>query len=387
MEFLDRFLGEKTERLMAQADVRIDGGRPWDLRVYNERLYRRIWANGSLGLGEAYVDGWWDCDSLDSFFSRVLEAGLSERVGKGRVVLAQLAGRFYNFQKPSRAFRIGNCHYDLGNTLYRHMLDRRMIYSCAFWDRATTLDAAQEEKLELIGRKLRLEKGMRVLDIGCGWGGAACYFAERFGVEIVGITVSVKQAKFAKEICSGLPIDIQLQDYRNLDGVYDRIYSIGMYEHVGYKNYQLFAEVVRRCLRDDGLFLLHTIGSLRRSTMIDPWINRYIFPNSMLPSAQQISESVEGLFVMEDWHNLGAHYDRTLMVWWHNFERSWKELVADYDERFHRMWRYYLLSSAGAFRARDIQLWQIVFSPKGVPGGYRRPSDRSDYERIQEIRF
>jgi cyclopropane-fatty-acyl-phospholipid synthase len=253
------------------------------------------------------------------------------------------------------------------------MLDKRMIYSCGYWDTASTLDEAQEAKLDLVCRKLNLQPGMRVLDIGCGWGGTAKFAAEQYEVEVVGITVSEQQAKFGKELCRGLPLDIRLQDYRNITGTFDRVLSIGMFEHVGYKNYTTFMHKVRRLLKDKGLFLLQTIGGNKSVTKNDPWIERYIFPNSMLPSAKQICSAIEGVFVLEDWHSFGAHYDKTLMHWFRNFHEGWDTLKEYYDEQFYRMWKYYLLSCAGSFRASSNQLWQLVLSPKGVLGGYRTP--------------
>jgi cyclopropane-fatty-acyl-phospholipid synthase len=364
-----------AQRLLEAADVRIDGDRPWDMRVHNDGLFTRVLAQGSLGLGESYMDGWWDCERLDEFFFRILRAELdakaASRPGLFELVLAKLV----NLQTPSRAFLIGKHHYDIGNDLYRRMLGERLIYSCGFWEHSSSLDEAQQAKLELVCRKLGLRPGMRVLDIGCGWGGTAKYAAERYHVEVLGITVSKEQATFAREMCRGLPIEIRYQDYRSLVGTFDRILSVGMFEHVGPKNYAAFMGVVRRCLADDGLFLLHTIGVQQPTTRCDPWIARYIFPNSKLPSAREICAAVEGRFIIEDWQNLGAHYDKTLMCWFHNFQENWNSLRNGYDERFFRMWKYYLLSCAGAFRARANQLWQIVLSPKGVPGGYRIEKD------------
>jgi cyclopropane-fatty-acyl-phospholipid synthase len=359
--------------MLAQAGVAIDGGRPWDLRVHDDRFYLRVLKHGSLGLGESYMDGWWDCERLDEFFFRVLRAGLDARIQPSRVLWEVAKARLFNLQRPSRAFEIGKRHYDIGNDLYRSMLDRRMIYSCGYWNEATNLDDAQEAKLDLIFAKLGLRPGMRLLDIGCGWGGAVQYATEKYGVEAVGITVSEKQAALAKERCAGLPVEIRLQDYREVDERFDRIFSIGMFEHVGYKNYRTFIGIVRKSLDTDGLFVLHTIGRNLSGAAIDPWINRYIFPNSVLPSTRQIAAAAEDIFVLEDWHGFGADYDKTLMEWHLNFEDDWVRLEESYDERFHRMWRYYLLSCAGAFRARKTQLWQIVFSPEGVPGGYRSP--------------
>jgi len=357
------------QRILNQADIWIDGARPWDIRIHNPEFYRRILTGGSLAVGESYMDGWWDCDQLGECFARVLRMGLDDRFRNMTHRLAGLKGRLLNLQRASRAFQVGRRHYDLGNRLYRAMLDRRMIYSCAYWREAGDLDQAQEAKLDLVCRKLALEPGMRVLDIGCGWGGAARFAAERYGVEVVGLTISREQAGLARQNCRGLPVEIRLQDYRELDEHFDRIFSIGMFEHVGHRNYRRYMCTVRRCLDDEGLFLLHTIGGNESLHSTDPWIERYIFPNSMLPSARQISQAFEGLFVLEDWHGFGPDYDRTLMQWYANFEAAWDELRQDYDERFHRMWRYYLLVSAGSFRARVNQVWQILLSPKGVPGG------------------
>jgi cyclopropane-fatty-acyl-phospholipid synthase len=361
------------EDLTALADVRFDGERPWDITVHDPRLFRRIAAQGSLGLGEAYMDGWWDCERLDELFDRLLSAQLDRRASMPRLLALAMRARLTNPQRASRAFEIGRHHYDIGNDLYRRMLDRRMIYSCGYWRDAGDLDAAQEAKLDLVCRKLQLAPGQRVLDIGCGWGGAAAFAAERYGVEVVGVTVSERQVELARETCAGLPVDIRLQDYRDVDERFDRVYSIGMFEHVGSRNYRTYFEVVRRCLPEDGLSLLHTIGSSVSVTTTDPWIGRYIFPNSMLPSAQQIGGAIERLFVIEDWHSFGADYDTTLMGWHRNFAAAWPELRERYGERFGRMWRYFLLACAGSFRARKNQLWQIVLSPRGVRGGYRAP--------------
>lgn len=363
----------RIQDLLGLADVALNGDRPWDIQVHDERLFARVMAQGSLGLGEAYMDSWWDCVKLDEFFYRVLAAELDKKVEPWRDALRIFRARIQNLQKPIGTFRIGRHHYDMGNDLFRHMLDKRMIYSCAYWRGATTLDEAQEAKLDLVCRKLDLRPGMRVLDIGCGWGGTAKFVAERYDVSVRGVTVSGEQARYAQELCDGLDVEIRFQDYRSLEDRFDRVLSLGMLEHVGYKNYDEFMRIVRDHLADDGLFLLHTIGGNRSVTKTNPWIERYIFPNSMLPSAKQICAAAEGKFVLEDWHSFGADYDKTLMHWHRNFERNWPSLEERYDERFHRMWVYYLLSCAGSFRARKNQLWQIVLSPGGVPGGYRAP--------------
>lgn len=361
----------RIENLLYPADIRFNGNRPWDISVHKEDLFRRLLAQGSLGLGESYMDGWWDCDRIDQMVCRLFCAGIDRRVRTWGMMLAAITVRIRNRQSQARSFQVGTQHYDIGNDLYQRMLDSRMIYSCAYWKDADTLEAAQERKLDLVCRKLLLKPGQRVLDIGCGWGGLARFAAERYGVTVVGVTVSREQVKLAQQRCSGLPVEIRLADYRSLDERFDRIVSIGMFEHVGYKNYRTFMETVGRCLAGDGLFLLHTIGGTASVTTCDPWIERYIFPNGMLPSATQIASAIEGRFILEDWQNFGLDYDRTLMEWWSRFEDAWPELAGRYGERFRRMWRYYLLSCAGAFRAKANHVWQIVLAKEGIPESYR----------------
>jgi len=361
---------DRIQRAIAVADVRLDGDRPWDPQIRDARFYRRVAVHGSLGFGESYVDGWWECEQLDGLVCRLLRARADERFYGVPSLFDRARAELINLQGPRRAAQVGRLHYDLGNELFGTMLGKTRMYSCGYWRHASNLDAAQEAKLDLVCRKLLLEPGMRVLDIGCGWGNAARFAAEHYGVEVVGVTVSREQAREAEQLSRGLPVEIRLCDYRAIEGRFERIFSLGMFEHVGYKNYDRFAEVVRARLVPGGLFLLHTIGGACSVHSIDPWMGRYIFPNSMLPSVAQIGRAVEKRFVIEDWHNFGADYDATLMSWYQNFEASWPLLAPRYGERFRRMWRYYLLASAGGFRARANQLWQIVLSRDGVPGGY-----------------
>ncbi len=363
----------RIAQLLATAGLTLNGQAAYDPQIRDERFYHRVVAHGSLGLGESYMDGWWSVDDLDGMLFRMLDARLDDQVRGVEDLWLWVKSKLINLQRGRRAYVIGKRHYDLGNHLFRNMLGKRLVYSCGYWNQATNLDDAQEAKLDLVCRKLGLQPGMRVLDIGCGWGEALKYAAERYGVEGVGVTVSSEQAEFARKLCQGLPIEIRVQDYRELDEAFDRSWSIGMFEHVGVKNYRTYFEVVCRCLNTDGLTLLHTIGSDISSNHADPWIAKYIFPNSMLPSAVQITEASEGLYVIEDWHNFSADYDRTLMAWRENFENAWPLLKEKYDDRFYRMWRFYLSASAAVFRARRNQLWQIVLSPRGVPGGYRAP--------------
>lgn len=360
------------ESLLAEADIRLDGQRPWDMRLRRTGVAERILAQGSLGLGESYMDGGWDCDHLDQFFDRLLRANLPSRVRPWAMAWHHLRARWCNLQTEDRAWEVGSAHYDLGNDFYAAMLDRRMTYTCAFWQGAETLDAAQEHKLDLVCRKLGLAPGMRVLDIGCGWGSFMQFAAERYGVQCVGVTISAEQAALGQQRCAGLPIEFRLADYRTLSERFDRIVSIGMFEHVGHKNYATYMDVAQRCLADDGLFLLHTIGRNEHGHGTDPWMHRYIFPNGELPTIAQMGRAAERRFVVEDLHSFGADYDRTLMAWHHNFAQAWPRFAGQLDERFRRMWRYYLLCCAGAFRARDIQAWQWVLSKPGRPGVYPR---------------
>lgn len=362
-----------AERLLSQADIKINGDRPWDIQVNDEKLFKRALKKGSIGIGESYMDEWWDCEALDGFFHKIFVSRLDEKVNPLFEQFHSLKEKVINKQKGSRAFKVGEQHYDIGNDLYSFMLGKRLVYSCGYWKNAQCLDEAQVAKMDLICRKLQLKAGMSVLDIGCGWGEAAKYAAEYYGVNVVGVTISEEQARFAKKLCEGLPVEIRLQDYRDLNETFDRIFSIGMFEHVGYKNYATYMKKARRCLKKDGLFLLHTIGGNRPVARTDPWTEKYIFPNSRLPSPAQICEAAEGLFVLEDWHSFGADYDKTLMSWFTNFNKNWHLLEEKYGKRFYRMWRYYLLSCAGAFRARGNQLWQILFSTDGIKEAHQIP--------------
>ncbi len=362
-------LKEKAEKILALADIKINGDRPWDIRVHDERFYARVFSQGSLGFGESYMDGWWECEHIDQLIERVYRARLVEQVQPFRFIGYYLTSIILNRQDGARAYHIGEAHYDAGNDLYHRMLGSTMAYTCGYWKNASTLDEAQDAKLDLTCKKIGLKHGDHVLDIGCGWGSFAKFAAERYGARVTGITVSHEQVKLGMERCKGLPVELRYQDYRDVQEQFDHVVSLGMFEHVGPKNYRAYFEVAKRCLRPGGLFLLHTIGGLKSTNHTDPWIEKYIFPNSVLPSAIQIARAVEGLFVTEDWHNFGAHYDKTLMAWADNCERAWPDLSA-YDERFRRMWRFYLRACAGMFRARYTQLWQIVFSARGVNGGY-----------------
>ncbi|GGY74217.1 cyclopropane fatty acyl phospholipid synthase [Marinobacter zhanjiangensis] len=361
-----------TADLLAKADIRIGGSRPWDIRFNAHGVPEAAMAHGNLGFGEAYMDGAWEVDELDQFFCKLLGAKLPDQIKPSKILSHIIRAKYLNLQTKSRVWEVGEAHYDLGNEFYGAMLDPRMTYTCGYWKDANNLEEAQVAKLDLICRKLGLQPGMRFLDIGCGWGSLMAYAAEHYGVDAVGVTISREQADWAKANYPHLSLDFRLMDYRDVDEKFDRIASVGMFEHVGSKNYRTFMNVAHRCLNPGGLFLLHTIGKNLRNSYPDPWIDKYIFPNGELPSIGQIGDSVDELFVVEDLHNFGADYDKTLMAWHENFEQAWPRFREELGERFYRMWRYYLLSCAGAFRARDIQLWQWVLAKDGVEGVYPR---------------
>ena len=360
--------------LLQLADIGINNTEPWDLQIHNEQFYERVLRDNELGLGESYMDGWWDCQRIDLLITRLLEATIDTKLKNNpRLALKLLLTKVFNFQTKIRSLQVGRHHYDLGNDLFQNMLDSNMNYTCGYWKNVDTLEQSQQAKLDLVCKKLLLKPGMRMLDIGCGWGALARYAAENYGVTVVGITISHQQCELAKARCNDLPIEIRFQDYRDLNETFDRIVSLGMFEHVGYLNYRAYMQIVHRCLAEEGLFLLHTIGGNISTTHVSPWISKYIFPNGMLPSIAQIGRSTEKLFIMEDWHNFGLDYYNTLMAWHQNFNKGWEKIKDNYDERFFRMWNYYLLSCAGGFKARDVQLWQIVFSKHGTKERYEAP--------------
>lgn len=370
------------EKLLEPTGITINGSNPWDIQVKNPEFYKRVIQQHALGLGESYMDGWWECEALDEAFYRLLNVNILDRIKEKlfkekafflmgiRLFWQQTQYRLFNYQRPEKAFQVGEEHYDLGNDLYHIMLDPELSYTCGYWKDADNLMDAQNAKLKLVCDKLKLQPGQKVLDIGCGWGSFARFAAKNYGVAVHGVTISKEQKALADELNKGLPIEIELKDYRDINQQFDHIVSLGMFEHVGYKNYRMFMEVANRCLKEEGLFLLHTIGNNRTIYSTNKWIQKYIFPNGMLPSIAQIGKAVENLFIVEDLHNFGAYYDKTLVAWHDRFCAGWDKLKHLYDERFFRMWRYYLLSSAGGFRARDMQLWQWVLSKHGVPNGY-----------------
>ncbi len=377
---------QKVAAVLKEADIELNGSRPWDPQIQNDDFYARVIANPSLGLGEAYMDGWWDAERVDLMIEKILLAQLDKKIKWGPLILPVLSAKLLNSQSRRKAFEVGEKHYDIGNDLFERMLDRRMTYTCGYWKGLAripeNLDRAQEAKLDLVCRKIGLKAGDHVLDIGCGWGSFMIYAAEKYGARCTGVSVSKEQVELGRKRAGNLPIEFKLVDYRELQvpatGPYDHVISLGMFEHVGPKNYRDYMAAAHRVMKEEGLFLLHTIGKNAPDAKKEPFMNKYIFPNAIMPTVAQIGKSVEGLFVMEDWHNFGFDYNTTLAAWRHNFNTHWSQLAEArnseggprYSERFYRMWNYYLLICMGAIAARRLNLWQIVLSPKGVSGGY-----------------
>jgi cyclopropane-fatty-acyl-phospholipid synthase len=360
-----------VQRLLEQAGVEINGSSPWDLQVHHPGFYQRVITHGTLGLGEAYMDGWWSCDAIDQLFDRMLRGGLQSKVTVPlRQKAAILACRLSNMQTREGSLRVVQEHYDLRSEIILSFLDNYKQYSCGYFRGTNDLNKAQEQKLDLICKKLMLSSNDKVLDIGCGYGGFARFAAERYGCEVIGISPSKVQIQYAHKFCQGLPVTFRESDYRDFRGSFTKVLCVGMIEHVGYRNYRRLMEMAHSCLDQDGLFLLQTIAGNTSVVKGDAWLEKYIFPNSMLPSARQITDAVEGLFVLEDLHNFGEYYDNTLLAWHNNFVRNWSNFQSQYDDRFFRMWTYYFLHLAGTFRARLNQLYQFIFSKNGIPGGY-----------------
>jgi cyclopropane-fatty-acyl-phospholipid synthase len=359
-----------VRELFTLAGIEIGGNAPGDIRVHDQRFYERVIRDASIGFGEAYMEEWWETDALDVTIEKIMRANLKQKItGSWRMRALTVKAIMLNLQAKARAGASIEAHYDIGNDLYTRMLDNRMVYTCAYWNRpgsrAKTLQEAQDAKLDLVCRKLGLEPGMRVLDLGCGWGGLASWAAEKYGCTVLGVTLSKDQVSLGNQLWKHLPVELRLCDYRDVQGTYDRVVSIGMMEHVGPKNHRQMMETIDRCLKPEGVALVHTIANNRSLRHGTPFIEKYIFPNAVAPSLAQIGRAMEGLFVPEDLHNIGPDYDPTLMAWWENFDRTYNEIAHRYDRKFYLMWKFYLLAAAGASRSRDGQLYQVVMTKTG----------------------
>jgi cyclopropane-fatty-acyl-phospholipid synthase len=356
--------------LLAKAGVTIDGDQPWDLQVRDPRAYTRMMRDGTIGFGEAFMDGWLDCARFDQLAERAFQADLSSRFEVRAAIVASIRARLTPFGSRRRSFEIGDLHYDAGNDFFEALLDPTMAYSCGYWHNAETLEAAQRAKLDLICRKLKLEPGIRVLDIGSGWGSFARFAAENYGANVVGITVSRQQVEFAERFCAGLPATFRYLDYRDIDETFDRVVSVGMFEHVGRRYHADFFAACARCLKPSGLLLLHTIGQ-QHEQAVNAWYDKYIAPGAEIPTIANVVTSAHPGLLLEDLHTFyGSNYDRTLMAWAANLDAGWDRLKKKYPEPFYRMWKLYLQGCAAGFRTNLLRVWQFVFSRDGYPGGY-----------------
>src|SRR5262245_49514656 len=355
-----------VRELFGLAGIEIGGNAPSDIRVRDPRFYERVLRDASVGFGEAYMEEWWETDALDVTIDKIMRANLKQKItGSWRMRALTVKAVMLNLQAKARAGASIEAHYDIGNDLYTRMLDPRMVYTCAYWDKAKNLTDAQEAKLDLVCKKVGLEPGMKVLDLGCGWGGFASWAAEKYGCTVLGVTLSKDQVQLGNQLWKHLPVELRLCDYRDVKGTFDRVVSIGMMEHVGPKNHREMMQTIDRCLKPDGVALVHTIANNRSLRHGTPFIEKYIFPNAVAPSLAQIGRAMEGIFVPEDMHNIGPDYDPTLMAWWENFDRTYSEISHRYDRKFYLMWKFYLLAAAGASRSRDGQLYQVVMTKTG----------------------
>lgn len=359
-----------VRELFELADIQINGTRPGDITVHDARFYERTLRDASIGFGESYMDDWWETDALDVTIDKLMRANIKQKIqGSWKLKALTVKAMLLNLQAKTRSGASVEAHYDIGNDLYTRMLDERMVYTCAYWKDAKTLQEAQNAKLDLVARKVGLKPGMRVLDLGCGWGGMASWAAEKYGCSVIGVTLSKDQVALGNELWGpkGKKLDVELRlcDYRDVQGTFDRVISIGMMEHVGPKNHRHMLQVMHDRLKDDGVALIHTIANNRSLRHGTPFIEKYIFPNAVAPSLAQMGRAMEGLFVPEDMHNIGPDYDPTLMAWWANFDRTYSEISHRYDRRFYQMWKFYLLAAAGASRSRDGQLYQVVMTKTG----------------------
>ena len=364
-------------QLLASADIHLNGSRPWDIQIKHPQTLQRLLSQGGSALGESYMDGWWECQAIDLMVERAMRAGLQEKLATPRAWWESFKGGMRPRDGVDQSRIVGRMHYAVGNQVFQAMLDPYMAHSCAYWvEGAQTLEEAQIAKLEMVCRKLQLRPGMRVLDMGCGWGSFMRYAAEHYGVTVLGLSNVPHQIELGKTLARHLPVQFELSDYAqfNTDGKskFDRIVSIGTFEQLGQAHVAAFFETAKRCLKDDGWMLLQTQGKSNRQRLLDAWNDKYIYPQGYLPRLDEVTQASEAHFVVEDVHNIGADHDRTLLHWHQRFEMAWPQLRLSHDERFYRMWRFHLLSSAASFRTRHHQMWQLVLSPKGLHKVYRR---------------
>jgi cyclopropane-fatty-acyl-phospholipid synthase len=346
------------------------------IRFHDAALSRRLFLNPSLALGETYTDGALTIEDggdlytlLDVLCRNVGQVGLHP-FNRARIAFERLLRRFHQFNPVSKARANVAHHYDLSGELYRFFLDADRQYSCAYFRTGSEdLDTAQLDKKHHIAAKLLLQPGMKVLDIGSGWGGLALHLARENGVDVTGLTLSSEQLAYAEARArrEGLAdrVRFALRDYRDETGTYDRIVSVGMFEHVGVNHFRRFFAQVRDRLTPDGIALLHTIGRSQRPGRTDPWIRKYIFPGGYIPALSEVSRAIEReRLETTDVEVLRLHYAETLRHWRQRFLANRARVRAIYDERFIRMWEFYLAISEVSFRYLDSVVFQIQLAKR-----------------------
>jgi cyclopropane-fatty-acyl-phospholipid synthase len=353
---------------------------PVAIRLADRGAERAIGRNPALGFGEMFMDGRLTIESGD-IRSLLDLIGYNIRWEKENPVRAALwrplrhAAIWDTWNWKRRARRNAAHHYDLGNRFYDLFLDRERQYSCAYFTAgAQDLDSAQAAKMALVAAKLRLAPGQLVLDIGCGWGGLALHLARSADVDVLGITLSEEQLRHARARAAAEGLDkrvrFELLDWRDVEGRFDRIVSVGMFEHVGPPHYRAFLARCRALMSEDGLMLLHTIGRADGPGATDPWIAKYIFPGGYVPALSQIAPAIEKSWLwLADLEVLRGHYALTLGAWYERVQSARDEIVALYDERFFRMWSFYLAGGIAAFRHGGHVVFQLQLARRqdGAP--------------------
>ena len=361
MEIVTAITRLLLEPMLARAGVSIGGKESCDIQVADQRFYRVVLTQGSLGLGEAYLRGWWTCNDLEELSYRLIQSGLY----KASLLLplplvADLVHATFNQQSKEKSLRVAVQHYSLGNDIFLSFLGSYHNYSCGYYLETDDLDEAQRLKLEKGCRLLDLRPGDRVLDVGGGWGEFARYAATHHGCQVTSINIADEQIKFAKEYCKDASVEVRRCDYRDITGRFDKIMVMAMLTHVGYKNYRQFMEIMARCLEPGGMMLIESVGGHKSMKNCEPWINRYIFPGGVLPSLRQIDAAIAGLFSRKVLDEFGSSYVHTLRAWNRNFLQAWPAHQCRYDERVRLMFEYFFQTVAGAFRAGYLLHWHIL---------------------------
>lgn len=351
--------------LFSRADIRVGGSRSWDIEVTDPRFFRTLMKRGSLGLGEAYMDGWWRAEDLEAFFYRCIKSNLYQASQSLPFhVRRRLLDKLNNQQNRNKSVRVARQHYNLGNDLFFEFLGHYKNYSCGYFRDTDDLCQAQLKKMQQICREMAFKSGERVLDVGGGWGEIARHVATNHECQITSINISDEQITHARRHCAGLPVEIKKLDYRDLDKGFDKILVIAMLTHVGPKNYRVFMETLHRCLEPGGTVLIESVGSPTDKINCEPWTDKYIFPGGVIPSLRQIDRAIDGLFTRERTAEFGDYYHLTMRAWHENFTRAWPQLQLRYPEKVRLMFEYFFLSVAAAFRARSLLHWHIVLRKK-----------------------